>query len=475
MEKTGKAKQTGLKRSNDAAVPTSKGMRIKLKQLDTSATTPIEEAVTALRAAVRGDFTKRIRSSKTGELKDLFDRINETVKFMGNKMQSLNRCNIELKESIEDSRSKESSLRSDRILEEAIISSLGEGLIVVDRNRTITRINKQALKMFGYESDSRIVGEKYEKIIIWTNKSGKPVPSHGDPFEEVFSTGKKVAISISDDFYCIRRSGERFPVMISASPVIVEDNTKSVVAIFHDATKEKNIDEIKSDFISIASHQLRTPLTVSSLHAEMLLAGGSGPLNTEQRRYLEEIQSYNKKMAQLLNDFLVVSKIELGTFAVESKPADIPNILEDVLHEVENQVRKKSIKLERFYAKDLPLAETDSTLVRIVFQNLVTNAVKYTPEGGTVQIRVDADKRSVLIEIEDSGYGIPPDEQRRIFSKLFRGSNAKKHDSDGTGLGLYIAKSIIDKCRGKISFESPSASGEGTTFFISIPRVKNKA
>ena len=437
----------------------------------------IDQAISLLKNALRGEFSKRIfYGGENRDVERLYKYLNDTMGLLGSKMENLNVCNIELAEKVDDLKIEKKKIQREKILEDAIISSLGEGLVVIGEDKNIRLVNKQALNTFGVGRESP-VGKPYHTLIKWQNKFGKDIPPHLDPIQEVFESVKNKGISLGDDMYCLRRKGERFPVMASVSPVVTEKQIRAVVAVFHDATKEKRIDEIKSDFISIASHQLRTPLTVANLHTEMLLAGHAGTINKEQKEYLWEIQQYNKKMATLLNDFLVVSKIEFGTFAVESKPANIRDVMDDVLHELETSIYKKQISIRKQYEPPITFAMTDPTLLRIVFQNIVSNAVKYTEPKGSVIVTVSPQKNHLLVSIKDNGYGIPIADQPHIFSKLYRGKDAKKRDSDGTGLGLYIAKSIVEKCGGTIWFESPPKNQSGSTkggteFFISLPKQR---
>ncbi len=278
----------------------------------------------------------------------------------------------------------------------------------------------------------------------------------------------------------IKKDGSKVAVADSAAPL--KDKNGEVigcVVVFRDVTKERSIDKAKTEFVSLASHQLRTPLSSINWYTEMLLAGDAGKINKEQKNYLEEVYKGNKRMVDLVNALLNVSRLELGTFAIEPEPTDVVKLAQSVADEQKPQILEKKIKLNQKYVDNLPLLNADPKLLRIVFQNLLSNAVKYTPEKGIINIDLHlvkqgepldtrkANEDSIAVTVSDTGYGIPKSQQDKIFSKLFRADNVREKDTEGTGLGLYIVKSIVDHSGGKIWFES--TENEGTTFYITLP------
>jgi len=177
-------------------------------------------------------------------------------------------------------------------------------------------------------------------------------------------------------------------------------------------------------------------------------------------------------MVELVNALLNVSRLELGTFTIEPKPTNITEILQSLIKEMQEQIKKKNLKIIESYDLKVPKISVDSKLMRIVLQNLISNAVKYTPEKGKVEISLTTKEPSVLIKVADTGYGIPKAQQSHIFEKLFRADNIREKDTEGTGLGLYLVKAIIDQSGGKVWFES--IENKGSTFFVSIPLVGMK-
>jgi len=234
-----------------------------------------------------------------------------------------------------------------------------------------------------------------------------------------------------------------------------------------DITVQEEIDKAKSEFVSLASHQLRTPLTAISWYTEMLLAGDAGAINDNQKKYLSEVYDGNKRMIDLVNSLLNVSRIELGTFMVEPEPAHLEEMADSVIKELDHSIKERKLDFHKEYEASLPIINVDIKLTRMIFQNLLSNAVKYTPEGGKITLTIKKQDPNMLISVADTGYGIPKNQQSHIFSKLFRADNVMAKDTEGTGLGLYIIKSIVESSGGKIWFESEE--NKGTTFFVNLP------
>jgi signal transduction histidine kinase len=285
--------------------------------------------------------------------------------------------------------------------------------------------------------------------------------------------GQKFVADLTNPFYYIRKNKSRFPASSIVAPVIFNKKIVGAVEVFRDITKEKEIDKAKTEFVSLASHQLRTPLSTVNWYSEMLLTGDVGEVTPEQKKYLEEIYNGNQRMVDLVNTLLDVSRIELGTLVIESKPTDIVKLTQSVINEQSPQIKEKKIKLATSFENDIPLIKSDPKLLRMVIQNLLSNAVKYTPEKGKVGISLSlSDRKNVLLKLSDNGYGIPKNQQDKIFTKLFRADNVIGKDTEGTGLGLYIAKSIVEQAGGRLWFES--VENRGTIFYATLPLRKAK-
>ena len=235
------------------------------------------------------------------------------------------------------------------------------------------------------------------------------------------------------------------------------------------ANKElRSLDLAKDEFVSIASHQLRTPLTALKGYTGMLLDGDAGPVSDKQREYLTEIKNANDRMINLITALLNVSRVDLGVFVVEPEPVNLTEVAESVLKENEVRISDKKLAVTTNFEKDLPSINADLNIIRMILQNLLSNAMKYTPAEGKIIFDIKNDGHNILISVADTGYGIPENVQSKIFTKMFRADNARVKDPDGTGLGLYIIKETIEKTGGKIWFESPGEN-KGSTFYVTIP------
>lgn len=255
--------------------------------------------------------------------------------------------------------------------------------------------------------------------------------------------------------------------------------------VAQDVSKHLELSQAKTDFVTIASHQLRTPLSIIKWYVDFLVSGDAGVINVDQEKYLREVYNSNERLINLVNALLDVSRIDLGTFAIEPEPTDIIERASGALESFLPEIEKKKIKLKKHF-DEFGKINLDPRLIKIVFENIISNAVKYTPEGGIIDFRIKKTEKDIYIKISDTGCGIPREEQPKMFTKLFRGYDAKKIESSGTGLGLYVVKAVIEKSGGKIWFESPSLDllikeqqknyeipldkrNRGTTFNITIP------
>ncbi len=380
----------------------------------------------------------------------------------------------------DDLSSEKSKLEMAMAKEKAILMSIGDGLIATDEKGNTIFINKVAERMLGIKN-KEISGKNFFENVIIENEKGVLVPLEERPLYMAL-TGTATATTTATagpTHYYVRKDKTKFPTAITATPIILDGKVIGAIGVFHDITKEKDIDRVKSEFVSLASHQLRSPLTSIGWYVEMLQSGDAGPLNDKQKRFLSEIYIGSKRMIELVDALLNVSRMELGTFTAEPKPIDFILFARSALEEEKQEIKAKKLELKEKYAKDLPLFDADPRLLRMVFQNLISNAVKYTPEGGAIEIALwvvkggdsvdvrKVDEDSIVVKITDTGYGIPQEQQNQIFTKFFRADNVRETETTGTGLGLYIAKSIIDHSGGGIWFES--VENKGTTFYVTLP------
>jgi signal transduction histidine kinase len=238
--------------------------------------------------------------------------------------------------------------------------------------------------------------------------------------------------------------------------------------IMEELKRTKQLDKIKSEFISIAAHQLRTPLSAVKWTLKMIIDGDLGELNPEQKTFLLQGYQTNERTIRLVNDFLNVVRIEEGRFGYKFSMIQMEDLIESVVHDFTHKIKEKKIKFTyKKPASPLPKVKIDPSRMRLALQNLIDNAIKYTPKGGSVTIFIEHSKLKIKVCIKDTGIGIPKNQLNRLFSKFFRSDNAIKKQTEGSGLGLFIVKNIIEKHGGKISVESEE--NKGSTFSFTLP------
>ncbi|MBX4188067.1 MAG: HAMP domain-containing histidine kinase [Candidatus Doudnabacteria bacterium] len=235
--------------------------------------------------------------------------------------------------------------------------------------------------------------------------------------------------------------------------------------------KRESLGSIQSDFITLASHQLRTPLSGIRWLIELLMQQKTGPLNRKQKDYLTKIYSSNERLIALVNDLLEVTRLDQGDSKIYIQATDITQVIRGLIKEKANQVKVKNLKIAFTTEQEpFPLVKTDSNRIKQALGNILSNAVSYTPDGGSISIDLKIlDDRNIQCMVKDTGVGIPGDQQKNIFNKFFRGSNVLKFETVGTGLGLYITKAFIEGSGGKIWMDS--VEGKGTAIYFTLPRT----
>jgi signal transduction histidine kinase len=239
--------------------------------------------------------------------------------------------------------------------------------------------------------------------------------------------------------------------------------------ILHDITREKKIEKLKTEFISLVAHQLRTPLSAIKWALEMLLESEGEKLPLEQKDLLEKAYQSNERMILLIKDLLDVTKLEEGKYIFSFSLEDLEEITQEVIDSYQKVIQKKNLKFEfqKPIDEKLPKVKVDREKIKLAIENLIDNAIKYTPAGGKVTVSLESDKLKLELRVEDSGIGIAKNQQERVFSKFFRTSKAMQMEPDGSGLGLYLAKNIIEAHKGEIGFQSKE--GQGSIFWFTLP------
>ena len=255
----------------------------------------------------------------------------------------------------------------------------------------------------------------------------------------------------------------------------INELNKSLQRRIDEATKElrfsnrqlQRLDEAKNEFISMASHQLRTPLTSIKGYLDMMLEGDLGKISPTQRAVLREAFSSSERMVRLINDFLNVSRLQTGKFTIDKQSVDIAQILRDEVSLLKVVADQRSVEMVLKIDKKIPSLAVDSEKIRQVMLNMIDNAIYYSSPHKKVVITLKSSGKMIEFSVKDSGIGVPKSEQANLFGKFFRGTNAKKRRPDGTGVGLFLAKKVILSHDGEMIFESEE--GKGSTFGFKLP------
>jgi signal transduction histidine kinase len=250
-----------------------------------------------------------------------------------------------------------------------------------------------------------------------------------------------------------------------------QDRWLGYMKIFYDITREKLVDQLKSEFISIAAHQLRTPLSSIKWVIKMVLDGDAGSITEEQKELLNKGYISNERVIGLVNDLLNVSRIEDGQFGFEYQKINLGVIMEPIIKNIEETAERSKIHFSKTLPPVWPTINADKEKIVLAFQSILDNAVKYTPEYGKMELNIAISEKSVIIKVHDSGVGIPAEDQARLFSKFFRGSNVVRMQTEGSGLGLFITKNIINTHQGEIILKSEE--GKGTEVEVVLPIVND--
>lgn len=229
---------------------------------------------------------------------------------------------------------------------------------------------------------------------------------------------------------------------------------------------------LKSEFVNIVSHQLRSPLSNLKWVIEILMSGKTFPVSEKSMEYFSILKENNKRMEDLVSALLIVSRIEQNRFPQKKENFFLNEVVKKAIRETEFFIAASNVEVKFDEKETLPEVFADSEQIKLGVENLLDNAIRYTKEKGLIVIKTEKKGRNVYFEIIDNGVGIPKEDRKYIFQKFFRSDNAKRHQTEGSGLGLYIAKSLIEKSGGKIGFRS--REGIGSTFWFYLPITKKR-
>jgi len=376
----------------------------------------------------------------------------ELEKKVEERTEELEKSRIALMNMLEDIDEARGGAEEEKNKTLAIINNFTDGLLVFDKENNLSLANPQTEIFFDIRARD-IIGRSI--LDLTTFPTIAPIASMvGKEMRGLFR--KEIPVK------------ENLILEISTIPIMSQEEKLGTLIILHDVTRERMIEKMKTEFVSISAHQLRTPLSAIKWTLRMLLDGDLGEISSEQRNFLEKTYKSNERMITLINDLLDVTRIEEGRYLYKPVLADFELIVQFVVNSYKEEFEKKKIDFEfQRPEKKLPQVMVDVEKLRLAIQNLLDNALRYTHQGGKVTVSLRYVKKEIEVAVKDTGVGIPEDQQERIFSKFFRGANVLRLETEGSGLGLFITKNIIEAHGGRIWFESEE--GKGTTFYFILP------
>jgi len=344
-----------------------------------------------------------------------------------------------------------------------LIENSADAILMVDTSGIISYASESVKRVLGYTSDELIKTNGFKLVY------DEDVKITRDTLESIVKNPGK---TFSVQNRLILKNGKVHWMEAEGTNLYNDPDINAIIINFRDINERKQLDQVKTEFVSLSAHQLRSPLAVIRWYTETLIKAKDFPKNLKS--YLMEVYSATLAMNDTVNLLLDVSRFELGTVQITGTEVELPKIILDVVNSHESAALSKAIKISDTTKEKIPEIIGDAKLIRVIIDNLVSNAIKYTPEAGKIEVNLVPQANNILFKIKDSGIGIPVEDQPKIFTKLFRGSNVKKVEPSGLGLGLYLIKLIVDLKGGKIWFESEE--GKGTTFFVEFPKeVKMKS
>lgn len=307
----------------------------------------------------------------------------------------------------------------------------------------------------GSEPGSRAIAH----LIIGQKKSGNVYDKQDIRIVEI----------ISDELLIAIQNALRFEEIQEFNVTLQAKVNEATAKLKRTNDKLKDLDEAKDEFISMASHQLRTPLTSVKGYLSMVMEGDAGKISQPQKELLTQAFTSSQRMVYLIADLLNVSRLKTGKFVINNTQSDLVDIVETEISQLRETLKAKKITLEFKKPDNISLLMLDDTKIRQVIMNFIDNAIYYTPADGHISVEVKEDKNNVYFIVKDTGLGIPREEQKHLFTKFYRASNARKVRPDGTGLGLFMAKRVIAAQGGSILFES--TEGKGSTFGFTFSKA----
>jgi two-component system phosphate regulon sensor histidine kinase PhoR len=354
-------------------------------------------------------------------------------------------------------------ITNERNMLSVILSGISDCVIAIDANKKILLFNKAVEELTGLSLPTA-AGKNVDDILrLYDNKDLITASLYLGQSDKIAQRFKEKGLQINS------YQDKKLIVSLISSPITLVDQSTGWVITFHDITQELESDELKIDFVSMAAHELRTPLTSVRGYASLLKMDHENELNDKGKEMLERLSISSDILGNLVENLLNVTRIEQNRFTISAKPIDLTKTIIDAVDNLMEQAKIKNQKLDLQVKGTLPIVNADAFRITQVVTNLVANAIHYTHEGGAISVVAEEKNNFLQFAITDTGEGIPEDALPKLFTKFFRVSSNVSEGAKGTGLGLFISKSIVELHKGKIWVTSES--GKGSTFTFILPKT----
>jgi PAS domain S-box-containing protein len=368
-------------------------------------------------------------------------------------------------------------LSEEQLKAQAILSNMGDGVIVVDQGKQIQLINQAAQNMTGWDADSAS-GIQYNSVLNLKTADDRELDDKLDPFQQAWGKGANI---VESNLVMNTKGGHKVALSISVSPIY--DNNHRVsggIAVFRDISKEKDVERQRNEFISTASHEMRTPVAAIEGYIALATNANVSTIDERARNYLNKAHESTQHLGQLFKDLLQITKLEDNPGAKDAAQSivNVSELIGAAVDDMQFAAKAKNLTLVyrtsntgSLYERSIaPIynVKINPERLREVVMNFIDNAVRFTPQGG-ITVTITGTDDLVTVSIADTGLGIAKEDMGHLFQKFYRVDNSATRTIGGTGLGLYLCRTVIEQANGRVWVESKV--GEGTTFSFSLPRV----
>ena len=387
---------------------------------------------------------------------------------------SVNPAEAEVQAGIQAQAELQAQNQAQANLAEIALNNINNGVIIADNDSRIRYINPAAVVMTDCRTPENAIGLDYTLLIKIESKEGREIPSEENPIIRAFSTNQ-----LLENYDCVLISGpsaKRIPIAVTVIPA---EGGATKIITFRNIEKELAEESEQAEFISTASHEMRTPVATIDGYLALCLNPQTATIDDRAKGYLDSAKKASEHLGKLFQDLLDVTKLDDGRIRPNFVPVEVVSLVQQIAADHAEKAKAKSLSYvfgsktaspqDDHRLSQVIYASLDVDFIREILDNLIDNAIKYTPEGGTIYVNAVGDGDNVIIDVADTGIGISAEDLAHVFQKFYRADNSDTREIGGTGLGLYLAKQRTEAMGGRIWAES--MIGEGTTFYVSFPRI----